>query len=72
MTYRVEPGYDRFDPERWDGCRLADVSGLAARELVTTFGHGAHTCPAQPFSLRAIVTAVRRLSGASVDGARPI
>jgi hypothetical protein len=28
-----------------------------ARELVTTFGHGPHTCPAQPFSL-AVMTAV--------------
>ena len=30
-------------------------------ELVTAFGHGRHTCPAQPFSLSAMTTAVTRL-----------
>ena len=32
-----------------------------ARELVVTFGHGPHRCPAQRFSLSAIGRAVRRL-----------
>ena len=31
------------------------------RELVTTFGHGEHTCPAQPFSLAAMCRAAGRL-----------
>ncbi len=51
------PGLDRYDPDRWDRRRLRDGDQLAARELVTTFGHGAHTCPAQPFSLAAITAA---------------
>jgi cytochrome P450 len=28
---------------------------------VTTFGHGRHTCPAQPFSLAAMTTSLTRL-----------
>lgn len=48
---------DRYDPDRWERRRLRDHPGLAARELVATFGHGSHTCPAQPFSLAAIVMA---------------
>lgn len=55
------PGLDRYDPDRWDRRHLRDHEGLAARELVATFGHGSHTCPAQPFSLAAIVMAVGRL-----------
>jgi cytochrome P450 len=38
------------------------VPGPAA-ESVTTFGHGRHTCPAQPFSLAAMTTATTRLLG---------
>lgn len=37
------------------------ASDLAAKELVSTFGHGSHTCPAQRFSISAIRTAVRAL-----------
>ena len=55
------PGFDLFDPDRWAGRRLRDESVLAARELVTTFGHGSHRCPAQRFSLSAIGRAVSRL-----------
>ena len=29
--------------------------------LVTAFGHGRHTCPAQPFSLAAMTAAMTRL-----------
>ena len=50
------PGLDGYDPDRWDGRRLRDEGTLAAPELVTTFGHGPHRCPAQRFSLRAITT----------------
>lgn len=56
------PGLDRWDPDRWRGRRLGDHPGLVASELVTTFGHGPHTCPAQPFSLSAITRTVRRLA----------
>jgi cytochrome P450 len=45
-----------YDPERWSRRRLKADRVPAARELVTTFGHGSHTCPAQPFSL-AVMTA---------------
>ena len=54
-------GLDGFDPDRWAGRRLRDEADLPARELVTTFGHGPHRCPAQRFSLSAIGRAVRRL-----------
>jgi cytochrome P450 len=55
------PGHDTYDPERWARRHLAEPSGLAARALVTTFGHGAHSCPAQSFSLSSIVQTVTRL-----------
>jgi cytochrome P450 len=51
------PGYETWDPSRWNRRRLADTSSLRAVELVTVFGHGKHTCPAQPFSLAAITAA---------------
>jgi cytochrome P450 len=31
--------------------------------LVTAFGHGRHSCPAQPFSLAAMTAAMTRLLG---------
>ncbi|NNE73526.1 MAG: cytochrome P450 [Acidimicrobiales bacterium] len=61
LTNRGSPDLERYRPERWKGRRLADISHLGARELVTTFGHGPHTCPAQPFSLYAMTEAVRRI-----------
>ncbi len=57
------PGFATWDPTRWKGRRLADPSILAAVESVTVFGHGRHTCPAQPFSLAAMtMTLIRLLS----------
>ncbi len=58
------PGLDRWHPDRWHRYRLADTSALASPQLVTAFGHGRHTCPAQPFSLAAMTTAVTHLFGA--------
>jgi cytochrome P450 len=55
------PGLGAYDPSRWEKRRLRDASALPARELVATFGHGSHTCPAQPFSLAAIVAATSSL-----------
>jgi len=55
------PGLERYDPERWAGRRLRDEASLPAKELVATFGHGRHTCPAQRFSLSAIARTVRCL-----------
>ena len=54
-------GLERYDPERWAGRRLRDEIALPAKELVATFGHGRHACPAQRFSLSAIARTVRRL-----------
>jgi len=57
------PGLDRFDPDHYAGRKLADdvLAALPARELVSTFGHGRHSCPAQRFSISAIRVAVRAL-----------
>jgi len=54
------PGLETYDPDRWAKRRLRDEADLPARELVTTFGHGAHTCPAQPFSLAAMCRSADR------------
>lgn len=48
------PDLAHWDPDRWHRRRLVDAATLPAPELVTTFGHGHHTCPAQPFSLAAM------------------
>ena len=53
------PGLERFDPAHYDGRRLAAGVALPARELVSTFGHGRHACPAQRFAISAIRIAVR-------------
>ena len=57
------PTLGRFDPAHYDGRRLTSTvtDQLPAKELVSTFGHGSHTCPAQRFSLSAIRTAVHAL-----------
>jgi cytochrome P450 len=55
------PGYDLWNPYRWNRRRLADPGSLPAIELVTVFGHGKHTCPAQPFSLAAMTAATSTL-----------
>jgi cytochrome P450 len=55
------PGLGDFDPDRWVGRRLRDDDALEAKEVVTTFGHGSHRCPAQRFSLSAIGRAVECL-----------
>jgi cytochrome P450 len=54
-------GLDAFDPDHYEGRRLSANVPLAARELVSTFGHGRHSCPAQRFSISAIRIALRRL-----------
>lgn len=55
------PGLDRFDPDHYEGRRLAPDVDVPAKELVSTFGHGTHACPAARFSISAIRIAVRRL-----------
>jgi hypothetical protein len=56
------PGLDTYDPERWARRHLREPHGLAARELVTTFGHGLHSCPAQSFSLASIAKTICMMS----------
>ena len=55
------PGLDRFDPAHYDGRRLAADVAVPTKEVVSTFGHGPHACPAARFSISAIRIAVRRL-----------
>ncbi len=61
LNTTTAPGLDTWDPDRWTGHRLRDTSALASPLLVTAFGHGRHSCPAQPFSLSAMTTAVTHL-----------
>ena len=55
------PELAAFDPAHYDGRKLVLAEQLPTKELVSTFGHGAHTCPAQRFSISAIRTAVGTL-----------
>ena len=55
------PGLDRFDPDHYEGRRLSPAVSLPTRELVSTFGHGVHSCPAARFSISAIRVATRVL-----------
>jgi cytochrome P450 len=57
LTNSERPGAE-YEPGRWrDRSLHHDVT-------VTTFGHGPHRCPAQRFSVSAIVRTVERLSSA--------
>jgi hypothetical protein len=54
------PGLECFNPAHYEGRKLVtDVP--PARELVSTFGHGRHSCPAQRFSISAICISLRWL-----------
>lgn len=61
LNTSAAPGLDGYDPDRWQRRRLRDEAALPTRELVTAFGHGSHTCPAQPFSLAAMSRTLTRL-----------
>ncbi|MBJ7340005.1 cytochrome P450 [Mycolicibacterium sp.] len=61
LNTSAAPGLESWDPERWHRHRLADAGALASPMLVTAFGHGRHSCPAQPFSLAAMTVAMTRL-----------
>ncbi len=58
---RALPGLERFDPDHYRGRSFVRAAELPARELVTTFGHGRHACPATRFSLSAIRIATTAL-----------
>jgi cytochrome P450 len=55
------PGLDEFDASNYRGATFLRASELPARELVTTYGHGKHTCPAHRFSTSAIRHAVSEI-----------
>ncbi|WP_343602364.1 hypothetical protein [Mycobacterium sp.] len=63
LNTTAAPGLQHWEPDRWTRHRLAEPNGLAAPVLVTAFGHGRHSCPAQPFSLAAMTAAMTRLFG---------
>jgi cytochrome P450 len=51
------PGLGAFDPAHYQKGAL--TAPVRAREEVSTFGHGAHSCPGRRFALAAIRIAVR-------------
>ena len=61
LNTSAAPGLAVWQPGRWLRHRLADTAMLASPQLVTAFGHGKHSCPAQPFSLAAMTAAMTRL-----------
>jgi cytochrome P450 len=61
LNTSAAPGLQDWDPERWHRHRLADPTALPSPMLVTAFGHGRHSCPAQPFSLAAMTAAMTHL-----------
>ncbi len=63
LNTSAAPGLGNWDPQRWQRHRLTDTDALASPMLVTAFGHGRHSCPAQPFSLSAMTMAMTRLVG---------
>jgi len=63
LNSSVAPGLERWDPDRWTRHRLTDEKSLPSPMLVTAFGHGRHSCPAQPFSLSAMTATMTRLLG---------
>jgi cytochrome P450 len=63
LNTSAAPGLDHWDPDRWHRHRLADQTTLVSPMLVTAFGHGRHSCPAQPFSLSAMTAAMTHLIG---------
>ena len=63
LNTSAAPGLSEWDPDRWNRHRLVGQESLPSPMLVTAFGHGRHSCPAQPFSLAAMTTATTRLLG---------
>jgi len=58
LNTSAAPGLENWDPDRWTRHRLTDEKTLPSPMLVTAFGHGRHSCPAQPFSLSAMTAAM--------------
>jgi cytochrome P450 len=63
LNTSAAPGLETWDPDRWTRHRLTDEKALPSPMLVTAFGHGRHSCPAQPFSLSAMTATMTHLFG---------
>jgi cytochrome P450 len=63
LNTSAAPGLTDWNPDRWARHRLTDHDALPSPVLVTAFGHGKHSCPAQPFSLSAMTAAMTHLFG---------
>jgi cytochrome P450 len=63
LNTSAAPGLENWDPDRWTRHRLIDEKAFPSPMLVTAFGHGRHSCPAQPFSLSAMTAAMTHLFG---------
>ena len=63
LNTSAAPGLENWHPNRWTRHRLTDEKALPSPMLVTAFGHGRHSCPAQPFSLSAMTSAMTHLFG---------
>lgn len=50
VTNTQTPELARFNPDHYQGRRIDPELISAGKETVSTFGHGAHACPAQKFS----------------------
>lgn len=60
LNTTAEPGLADWRPDRWERHRIVEPA-LTHPLSVTAFGHGRHSCPAQPFSLDAMSLALSRL-----------
>jgi cytochrome P450 len=63
LNTSAAPGLENWDPDRWTRHRLTDEKALPSPMMVTAFGHGRHSCPAQPFSLSAMTATMTHLFG---------
>lgn len=70
LNTSAAPGLTEWNPDRWHRHRLADEASLPSPVMVTAFGRGRHSCPAQPFSLAAMSAAMTRLLGGYVMSPR--
>ena len=61
LNTSAAPGLEQWDPDRWTRHRLTERARLPSPMLVTAFGHGRHSCPAQPFSLAAMTATTTQL-----------
>ncbi|WAC89525.1 cytochrome P450 [Mycobacterium sp. Aquia_213] len=61
LNTSAAPGLQLWDPDRWTRHQLTEKDALPSPMLVTAFGHGKHSCPAQPFSLSAMTAAMTHL-----------